>query len=170
MPQPPEPCQSFPPGPDASPSAASADETLARFAAGWLTGSAEATTAAGVALAAALPPDTVLALHGGLGAGKTTFVRGLALGWGVTDLVLSPTFNYFLIYEGARQLVHLDAYRLPRPAAADSLLFGEFLASPWCLAIEWPENLGDRLPARAWRLDFAAPDATTRLLTLRQPG
>lgn len=143
---------------------------LARFAAGWIASSPAETEAAGAALAAVLPPDTVLALHGGLGAGKTTFVRGLARGWGIAGPVLSPTFNYYLIYKGVRQLVHLDAYRVARPADADSLLIEEFLEKPWCVAVEWPENLGDRLAAGAWHLDFAAPDETTRVITLRPPA
>jgi tRNA threonylcarbamoyladenosine biosynthesis protein TsaE len=142
-------------------------EVLARFTTGWATRSAAETEAAGSALAAILPPDSTLALHGDLGAGKTTFVRGLAHGWGLAGPVTSPTFNYYLIYRGARQLIHLDAYRLTRPADADALLLEEFLESPWCLAIEWPENLGDRLPAHAWHLDFSAPSETTRLLQLR---
>jgi tRNA threonylcarbamoyladenosine biosynthesis protein TsaE len=144
--------------------------TRARFAAGWATRTPAETEWAGAALAEVFPLDTTLALHGGLGAGKTTFVRGLARGWGIAGPVLSPTFNYYLIYKGARQLVHLDAYRLNRAAEADSLLIDEFLESPWCLAVEWPENLGDRLPASSWHLDFAAPDETTRILTLRPPA
>ncbi len=148
------------------PSPASAD-ILARFAAGWRAGSAAETEAAGAALAAILPPEAVLALHGELGAGKTTFVRGLARAWGITQPILSPTFNYYLIYKGARQLVHLDAYRLTRPADADSLLLEEFLESPGCLALEWPEKLGDRLPPGAWHFDFAAPAEHTRVITRR---
>jgi len=143
------------------------DATRARFVAGWSSVSPAETEAAGMALANFVPPDTVLALHGGLGAGKTTFVRGLAKAWGVREPVVSPTFNYFLLYHGTRQLAHLDAYRLTRPADADSLLIEEFLESPWCLAIEWPENLGDRLPAGAWHFDFAAPEETRRVITLQ---
>ncbi len=145
------------------------DATRERFVAGWRTASPAETEAAGAALAGIVPPNTVLALHGDLGAGKTTFVRGLAQAWGVRGPVVSPTFNYFLLYRGQRQLAHLDAYWLARPADADSLLIEEFLEPPWCLAVEWPENLGDRLPEGAWRLDFAAPEETWRVLTLRQP-
>jgi tRNA threonylcarbamoyladenosine biosynthesis protein TsaE len=144
--------------------------TLARFAAGWITRTPAETEAAGAALAAVLPPDTVLALHGALGAGKTTFVRGLARAWDIAGPVLSPTFNYFILYRGWRQLAHLDAFRLTHPADADSLLLEEFLESPWCLAVEWPEHLGDRLPAGAWHLHFDAPDESTRVLTLSQPA
>jgi tRNA threonylcarbamoyladenosine biosynthesis protein TsaE len=142
---------------------------LARFAASWVTDSPLETEAAGAALATVLPPDTVLALHGDLGAGKTTFVRGLARAWGEAGPVTSPTFNYFLIYRGRRQLVHLDAYRLTRPEDYDSLLVNEFLESPWCLAIEWPENIGNHLPPNAWHLFFSAPEETRRVLTLRPP-
>jgi tRNA threonylcarbamoyladenosine biosynthesis protein TsaE len=142
---------------------------LARFAAGWATNSPLETEAAGAVLATILPPDTVLALHGDLGAGKTTLVRGIARAWAEKGPVTSPTFNYFLIYRGHRQLIHLDAYRLARPEDYDSLLIDEFLESPWCLAIEWPENLGSRLADGAWHLYFAAPEETLRVLTLKLP-
>jgi len=105
-------------------------------------------------------------LRGGLGAGKTTFVRGMARAWGVAGPVVSPTFNYLLLYKGARQLAHLDAYRLG-PHGAGGLMLDELLHSPWCLAVEWPENLGDTLPKDAWALEFAAPDETRRVITLR---
>jgi len=146
------------------------ETTLAGFAAGWATNSPLQTEAAGAALATVLPPDTVLALHGDLGAGKTTFVRGLARAWGEAGPLTSPTFNYFLIYRGHRQLIHLDAYRLGRPEDFDSLLIDEFLESPWCLAVEWPENLGNRLAENAWHLFFAAPEETCRVLTLQLPA
>jgi tRNA threonylcarbamoyladenosine biosynthesis protein TsaE len=147
----------------------SRETILARFAAGWATNSPLETEAAGAALAAILPPDTILALHGDLGAGKTTFVRGFAQAWAVPEPVTSPTFNYFLIYRGSRQLIHLDAYRFSRPEDYDSLLIDEFLESPWCLAIEWPEKLGDRLPGNAWHLFLASPEETHRILTLQMP-
>jgi tRNA threonylcarbamoyladenosine biosynthesis protein TsaE len=147
----------------------SRETILARFAAGWVTNSPAETEAAGAALASVLPPDTFVALHGDLGAGKTTLVRGLAHAWGETGPVTSPTFNYFLIYRGHRQLIHLDAYRLARPEDYTSLLIDEFLASPWCVAVEWPENLGACLPENAWHLYFASPEETRRILTLRPP-
>ncbi len=148
---------------------AAAAAILARFAAGWATGGPEETEAAAGALAGVMPPDTVLALHGDLGAGKTTFVRGLARAWGVAGPVVSPTFNYVLLYEGTRQLAHLDAYRLVRPGDFDSLLIDELLKTPWCLAVEWPEKLGSHLPAGTWQVDFAAPEESKRVLTLRRP-
>ena len=108
---------------------------------GLITRSAAESQALGRALAVDLPPDTVLALHGDLGVGKTTFVQGLAAGLGIQEPVTSPTFNLFTLYSSAtrpRRLVHLDAYRLETPAALDALMLEDFLVSPWTLAVEWP--------------------------------
>ena len=56
------------------------------------------TEAVGTQLGAFLPNDSVLALHGNLGVGKTTLVRGLAKAWGIKEAVTSPTFNLYTIY------------------------------------------------------------------------
>src|SRR5687768_14589428 len=90
---------------------------------GMVTESAEQTRAAAAALAVELPPDTVLALHGDMGVGKTTFVQGLADGLGVKAQVTSPTFAIYSVYEGTRaKLVHLDAYRIESEQQLDELL------------------------------------------------
>ena len=103
-------------------------------------------------IGAILPVDTVLALHGNLGAGKTTFVRGLARAWAIQEAITSPTFNLYTIYKGDRQLIHLDAYRLGSGADLDALMIEDFLQPPWCFAVEWPEHIPDALPQDAWRL------------------
>lgn len=93
-------------------------------------------------LALVFPENHVLALKGDLGTGKTTFVRGLARAWGITQPITSPTFNLFVSYAGPdRNLVHLDAYRLDREDALDDLMIPDFLETPWAFVIEWPENL-----------------------------
>ncbi len=121
-------------------------------------------------LAGVLPPDIALALHGDLGAGKTTFVQGLARGFGVAEPVTSPTFNIYTVHRGpARLLVHLDAYRLERSAEVENLLIEDFLVSPWCLAIEWPDNISDWVPPAAWHLDLAITDDRRHSIRLRQP-
>jgi len=114
----------------------------------------------------------VLALHGNLGAGKTTFTRGFARALGVTSPVTSPSFAIFNVYEApARQFIHADAYRLASPLEADALALWDILREPWTLVVEWPENLGDRLPAGAWHLwlNDATNEATTRRLRLETP-
>lgn len=131
----------------------------ARLQAGVVTASAEETRALAAEFAATLPPDTTLALHGNLGVGKTTFVQGLARGLGITDAVTSPTFNIFTLHRGRTMLVHLDAYRLETARQVDDLLLNDFLVSPWCLAVEWPEKIADWLPPGTLHLELGiAPD------------
>lgn len=97
-----------------------------------------------------LPVDCTLALHGNLGVGKTTFVQGLAQGFGIKEAVTSPTFNVFTLYRGktkaSRTLVHLDAYRLENDRQIESLMLDDFLVSPFCLTVEWPEKIAGWLP------------------------
>ena len=127
----------------------------ARLRAGVSTGTAGETRALAAEWAAELPADATVALHGDLGAGKTTWVQGMAAGLGITGPVTSPTFTIYNLHPGpARVLVHLDAYRLSSPAEAEDLLLEEFLVSPWCLAVEWPERLPGWIPADAWHLDL----------------
>ena len=129
---------------------------LDKLRGGVTTESAEQTRALASDLAAALPPDTVLALHGDMGVGKTTFVQGLAQGLGVKEHVTSPTFAIYTVYQGtACKLVHLDAYRLDKETQLEALLLEEYLVSPWCLAVEWPEKTGSWLPKEAWHLTLS---------------
>ena len=125
---------------------------FAELRAGVVTSSAGETRLLGARLAAALPPDATLALHGNLGVGKTTFVQGLAQGFGIPDLVTSPTFNILHLYRSRRTLVHLDAYRLENAHQVSELMLEDFLVSPYCLAVEWPEKIAAALPADAWHL------------------
>jgi tRNA threonylcarbamoyladenosine biosynthesis protein TsaE len=106
-------------------------------------------------IGAILPVDTALALHGDLGAGKTTFVRGLARAWGIQEAVTSPSFNLYTIYKGDRQLIHLDAYRLDSGVDLDVLMIEDFLQPPWCFAVEWPERILDALPEDAWHFHLS---------------
>ena len=109
----------------------------------------------------------MLALHGDLGVGKTTFVQGLAQGLGVREQVTSPTFAIYSVYRGtATTLVHLDAYRLESERQLESLLLEDFLTSPWCLAVEWPEKTGAWLPANAWHLTLSIVDGDRHRVAL----
>jgi len=133
---------------------------FAELRAGITTHSASETQALASLLAQALPTDATLALHGDLGVGKTTFVQGLAKGFGVTDGVTSPTFNIFTLHRGGScTLVHLDAYRLENDRQIDSLMLEDFLVSPYCLAVEWPEKIAAWLPRDALHLTLRITDA-----------
>ena len=135
---------------------------------GIVSESAARTREIAAGLAALLPPDTVLALHGDMGVGKTTFVQGLARGLGVKEQVTSPTFAIYSVYAGTRaKLVHLDAYRLENERQLEELLLEEFLTSPWVLAVEWPEKTGAWLPKEAWHLTLSIVDGDRHSLQLR---
>ena len=141
---------------------------LTQLRAGVTTASAIETQALAAAFAATLPPDTTLALHGDLGVGKTTFVQGLARGLGLTAPVTSPTFNLCTVHRGPLcTLVHLDAYRLESPRQIEDLLLEDFLISPWCLAIEWPEKIATWLPAGALHLDLGITPDERHTIRLR---
>jgi len=141
---------------------------LEKLRAGITTVSAAETRALAAELAAALPPDTALALHGDMGVGKTTFVQGLAQGLGVRAQVTSPTFAIYSVYPGrVSKLVHLDAYRLENELQLEELLLDEFLTSPWCLAIEWPEKTGTWLPKDAWHLTLSIVEGDRHRIVLR---
>lgn len=135
---------------------------------GLLTSEPEETETAAQELAKALPENTTLALYGDLGAGKSTFVRGLARAWGITQPITSPTYNLLHIYQGQRQLLHLDAYRLEDAEEAESLLIEDLQREPWTLAIEWPENVPDYWLRDAWRLRLSL-DGEGRRLQLKTP-
>ena len=141
---------------------------LQKFHEGLITRSASETEQIAHDFATFFPKNKVLALHGSLGTGKTTFVRGLARAWDIEEPITSPTFNLFALYQGSRQLVHLDAYRLTSSTDFDALMIDDFLSPPWCLAIEWPEQIGENLPVDAWHLhlDIDASSAhSLRLIT-----
>ncbi|MBC9890046.1 MAG: tRNA (adenosine(37)-N6)-threonylcarbamoyltransferase complex ATPase subunit type 1 TsaE [Opitutae bacterium] len=137
---------------------------LDQLEAGRTTSSMEETMAAAEVFARYFPENETLKLSGSLGAGKTTFVKGLARGWGIRDVVTSPTYNLYSIYRGVRQLIHFDAYRITEPREAAELLIEEFLEPPFCLAIEWPENSGNWLAPGGWQIHFSiGPDQKRHL-------
>jgi tRNA threonylcarbamoyladenosine biosynthesis protein TsaE len=112
-------------------------------------------------IAAGLRPGDVVHLAGPLGAGKTTFVRGLAEALGAGDDVASPTFALVHVYEGRTPLVHADLYRIGEGDVAGLGL--DDLAADAILAVEWPERGGSAVPPPTVvvRLDHAGGDART---------
>lgn len=98
-------------------------------------------------VAAMLPAGGVVALQGELGAGKTTFVQGLARALGIRRPVTSPTFTLVSEYAGgALRLVHMDLYRLRDPDDLLAIGFHDYLGRGSLVAVEWPERAGDLLP------------------------
>ena len=128
------------------------------MAAPRVTTSEDETQAVARELAATLRAGDVLLLSGDLGAGKTTFVRGLAQGLGIDPAeVSSPTFTLVHEYRGhGLTLYHVDLYRLGS-AATDDLGLEEIGVKDGVLAIEWPDRLSHALPrATLVRLDMVS--------------
>jgi tRNA threonylcarbamoyladenosine biosynthesis protein TsaE len=121
------------------------------------------------AFAARLHPGSVVLLVGDLGAGKTVFVRGLALGLGLDpDAVSSPTFTLIQEYRGRPSLYHVDLYRL-QGADVDDLGLEELVAGDAIVAVEWAEKLRER-PAGAIEVRFADRGGDVREITVGGPG
>lgn len=121
-------------------------------------------------LAASLKPDDVLAFYGGLGMGKTTFVRGLAQGLGSLDEVSSPTFSLVHEYRSTPKLYHFDMYRVTSFDDLYSTGFFDYLETGAILAIEWSENIEDALPNRTIRVTFERLEEEKRRITLEGGG
>ena len=108
----------------------------------FITHSPEETEALGQALGKVLPPGTVLAYEGDLGAGKTAFTRGLAQGLGCTDMVTSPTYTIVNEYlSGRLPLFHFDMYRLRSAEDLWDIGWDDYLERGGICAVEWSENV-----------------------------
>ena len=116
-------------------------EIIDKLRQGVISSTPEETENFGFELGIYLPDNVAVALSGDLGAGKTTFVRGLARGMEIETAVTSPTYTIYTIYQGKRQLLHMDAYRLHDSHELDSLTIEEFLKPPFLIAVEWPEHI-----------------------------
>ena len=137
----------------------------------FTTRSVPATWRLAAQLAAHLPNGGVIALQGELGAGKTTFVQGLARALGITRPVTSPTFTLVGEYPGdSVLLVHMDLYRLRSPDDLLTIGFQEYLDRKALVAVEWPERAGDLLPPETIRVTITlARDARSRRFTVHDP-
>ncbi|MDI3257735.1 MAG: tRNA (adenosine(37)-N6)-threonylcarbamoyltransferase complex ATPase subunit type 1 TsaE [Kyrpidia sp.] len=135
------------------------------------TGSPGETQTLGRLFGEAARPGTVLCLDGDLGAGKTTFVQGLADGLGVSGPVASPTFTLVCEYRGRFPLYHVDVYRLGEEAAEEPLGLEEYLEGDGVMAIEWSRWVEPLLPEDRVSIRIERPPgATGRALTLRARG
>lgn len=115
----------------------------------------------------------MVALHGDLGAGKSTFVRAVARELGITEKVVSPTFNIMKIYKCERgplsHLVHIDAYRLKGEKDLKVLDWQELISDRAnIIFIEWPENVESALPKHTEHLYFKYISEDTRSIEYRQ--
>lgn len=117
----------------------------------------------------------IVALYGNLGAGKTTFVKGMASGLGIAKRLISPTFILIRTYDvknnkkGIKRLYHLDLYRLENDKDFKSLGLEELLEdSHSVIAIEWAEKMKNALPKKRWEILFNDIDEKKRELTIQK--
>ena len=130
-----------------------------------------ATHAVAARLAALLRPGDVVGLQGDLGAGKTTFVQGLARALGVPSPVSSPTFTLLHEHAGGRlALFHGDAYRLAGPADLADLGWDDILRAGGVAVIEWADRIADALPDERLDIQLAEADGGGRRITLMGRG
>ena len=112
----------------------------------FLTRSTAETELLGARLAEGLLPGDVIALKGGLGAGKTAFTRGLARGLGIGEAVTSPTYTIVNEYpQGRLPLFHFDMYRLHDADELFDLGWEDYLDRGGICAVEWSENVWEAL-------------------------
>jgi len=107
----------------------------------------EETEEVGRRLAEHLKQNSIIALDGVLGAGKTVLTRGIARGLGITGIIKSPTFTIICEYEGRLPLYHMDMYRISTDDEFEMTGGKELLTSGGVCVIEWSGNIKESLPA-----------------------
>jgi tRNA threonylcarbamoyladenosine biosynthesis protein TsaE len=124
----------------------------------------------GMRLGMVLPRHAIIALQGPLGAGKTSFARGIGMGWGADQLLRSPTFTLIQTHHRPTDdavLYHIDLYRIESDADLLTLGLEDALSDQDGIAIiEWPERVADLIPPDAIHVKFEIVDETHRQIKI----
>ena len=138
-----------------------------------ITHSEKQTIALANKFATKLKPGTVLGLVGDLGAGKTQFVKGLAVGLGIKDLITSPTFVMLKKYSTSNKkpdtsnLIHIDCYRLSNPQELLALGWSELIQNKDnIIVVEWADKIKSIMPAAAVWISFRHLKDDQRKITI----
>ena len=123
-------------------------------------------------LVATLPRPAFVALHGDLGAGKTTFVKAIASAAGIDPaMVVSPTFGLIHEHHGPDvTILHADMYRLIGPDDLHEIGWHDALARATWAFVEWPERIADALPADRLDVTISIDSPTARSIRLASRG
>lgn len=138
----------------------------------YISRSPEETFSLGQKLAATLKGGEILAFFGDLGAGKTAFVQGLAVGLGVKKIVNSPTFTILKVYPvkkgKIKQLCHIDAYRLSQGKELLDIGAGDYLgAVDTVSAVEWAERVLEILPNKVVTINIKNISLNVRKIIIK---
>ncbi len=126
----------------------------------------------GLEIGKQLQPGSVVALHGPLGAGKTTLVKGIARSLNIEEALTSPSFTLIAEYEGSREgnpvtLYHIDLYRISHPQEIEDLGMEEILNGEGICVIEWAEKASEFLPESTIRVEIVIEDKGRRQIKIR---
>lgn len=135
-----------------------------------ISSSPEETLAAGERIARLLHEGSIVALKGGLGAGKTCLTKGIARGLGIQEEITSPTYTIVSEYPGKIPFYHIDAYRLEGDddfiaLGGEDLIYGRGIS-----VIEWSERLPHTIPADALVVEIEIIAGDKRMIRLTGPG
>ena len=134
----------------------------------YISDSADMTMEIGRAFAADLRCGDVVALSGDLGAGKTVFVKGIAKGLNIGELITSPTFNIVREYEGDLKLYHFDVYRISSDEEMDETGYYD-CQRDGVAVIEWAEIIKDILPEKHISVRIEHRGGDSRLIVIERP-
>ncbi|MBI4211609.1 MAG: tRNA (adenosine(37)-N6)-threonylcarbamoyltransferase complex ATPase subunit type 1 TsaE [Deltaproteobacteria bacterium] len=128
--------------------------------------------AQGTTFAQSLQPGTVVALVGPLGAGKTSFVTGMAKGFGINAaaVVRSPTFTLINEYHGRLPLYHFDFYRIDQVAEIERLGVVEYFEGQGISVVEWADKFPEIMPKQTIWIRFEIMNAQTRVIYITPPS
>ncbi|MED3794241.1 MULTISPECIES: tRNA (adenosine(37)-N6)-threonylcarbamoyltransferase complex ATPase subunit type 1 TsaE [Niallia] len=134
----------------------------------WKADNAEETIGFAERIASLLEAGDVITLEGDLGAGKTTFTKGIARGLGITKTVNSPTFTIIKEYQGKMPLYHMDVYRLKD--SDEDLGFDEYFEGDGVTVVEWAHLIEDQLPLEYLQIQLFYDNTSGRKIVLSPKG
>jgi len=134
----------------------------------YITHSPEETALLGKQLAQRMHSVSVVALYGGLGAGKTAFVSGVAQGFDCRQRASSPTYNIVNEYYGTRRVCHFDMYRITDSERLYEIGWEDYIDSDALCIVEWSENIEDALPPDCMKITIEKLSETDRRIRVME--
>lgn len=134
----------------------------------FVTKSLEESIALGKKIGSKLRPGDIVGFYGELGSGKTTMIKGVAMGLGVKeqDIVKSPSFIMINEYKGRYPIYHIDLYRVRNIEEVLSIGFEDYLYGDGVCLIEWAEKAEGQLPENIIKIEFESVSLTERKINI----